>query len=151
MNRFIFVLILLTFVGCNEQKARHKGFLQAGLFPCDDTSNSCRSSFNTSNDKWSVEPIKYTEPADVAKEKLTKIILKYPNARILTLGPTYLTVEFKTSYKVFDLYDDAEFLMMPERQEIHVRIESRSKLPDFGRIGRLIEEIRFKYFQNDVN
>ncbi|MEK6623540.1 MAG: DUF1499 domain-containing protein [Bdellovibrionota bacterium] len=147
---YIFLFLLLLLSGCNDEKARHKGFFRANLFPCDEASYACKSSFNSPQDKWHVEPIKYTEPTEVAHEKLNKIILQNSRARILKLNPTYITAEYKLSLKVLDIYDDAEFLIMPERQEIHVRIESRSKLPDLGRIYRLIEEIRFKYFQNDV-
>ena len=148
---FVYFCLLLTLSGCNDEKAHHKGFFHASLFPCDDKSYTCKSSFNSSLDKWYVEPIKYTEPANVAHEKLNKIILKNPKARIIQLNPTYITAEYKTSLYVLDIYDDAECLIMPERQEIHVRIESRSKLPDFGRIHHLIEDMRFKYFQNDFN
>lgn len=150
-NVFICLLFALSLSGCNDEKPHHKGFFRSTLFPCDEKSYACKSSFNSSQDKWYVEPIKYTEPTGVAQEKLNKIILKNPKARILKLNPTYITAEYKTSLQVFEIYDDAEFMIIPDRQEIHIRIESRSKLPDFDRIHRLIEEIRFKFFQNDVN
>lgn len=145
----VFILTLLT--GCMEDKAQHKGLFHASLFGCEKEDNGCVSSSSPENsDQW-VEAINYTEPKNVAMEKLNKIILKTPGARIIRLDPDYFSAEIKTKIVFIEVIDDVEFLFQPGTTLVQIRNESRSKLPSFGRQKKFIEEVRFKYFQNDVN
>jgi|GEM_PF-5007770 len=148
----ILVTILLgtLFTGCMEDRPQHKGLFHAALFGCEKEDNGCVSSSSPeSSDQW-VEAINYSEPKDVAIEKLNKIILKTPGAKVIRLDPDYFSAEIKTKIVFIEIIDDVEFLFQPGTTLVQIRSESRSKLPSFGRQKKFIEEVRFKYFQNDV-
>lgn len=133
---------------CSSERPKNIGLQSNKLQMCVDKKN-CVSSTNNTSDSNYIEPIKMIEPLEVAKEKISKIILKNKSAKIIKLNPTYIYAEYTSS--IFKFVDDVEFFLSEKDKQIYIRSASRVGHSDFGVNKKRIEEIRFKYHQNDVN
>ena len=147
MNFKIIILLTILIAGCSSERPKNLGIKLNHLNSCN--KKNCVSSTNASTDDSFIEPIKMIEPIEVAQEKLSKIILKNKQAKIIKLNPSYIYAEFTSS--VFQLVDDVEFHLSKTSKKIFIRSASRTGKYDFGVNRKRIEEIRFKYHQNDVN
>lgn len=117
------------------------------LRPCEPKPN-CIASFEVINDpKNLIKPIRYSEPKDVAVNKLLSIILKMDGFKLTKQSQDYF---YGVSTSMFGLLvDDVEFDLR-EKDVIHFRSASRVMPFDFGSNKRRIEDIRFKFHQNDI-
>ena len=113
---------------------------------CPDKPN-CVVSYKDSEDHF-IDPIKYMEDKQTAYQKLSTIIEKEENSKIITKNEDYIRAEFTSA--LFGFVDDVEFLFPDDEEKtIHVRSSSRIGHSDLGVNRKRIEMIRFKYTQND--
>jgi len=144
----LFTLVFM--LGCQERTSMAKGVYMASLQSCDQSKHPCLSSVELPDKDTYVEPIKYPGPKNIAQDKLVKILLKTPGGRIIKLNPDY--IQFEVTMPYLNITDDLEFMFRPGSDEIIIRSESRLAFPDIlKRMKNRIEEIKFKFFQNDVN
>lgn len=154
------LLVSFLFSGCEKLKGTPPATTELGLQlqaigdrrgyalrPCP-TSGNCVASYEKLNEpKNFLRPIDYSEPKDVAFDKILKIILKTPGFSLVKQSQDYFYGEAKTMFGLF--VDDIE-LDLREKGVIHFRSSSRVLPFDFGSNKRRIEEWRFKFHQNDI-
>jgi uncharacterized protein (DUF1499 family) len=150
MKTNIIHLFCLGFLlGCNGEKAKELGVFQDGLNVCPPSSKCVSSSHPKDQAEYSIDALQVEGDYINAIEKLLKITRKNPQFKLSTLNPTYLQYEHTSG--LFNTIRDVEFFYTPAQNVIHIRAQSRSHLPDFGGCRNVLEDIKFKYFQNDVN
>lgn len=150
---------LLLLVSCNYIKGTAPSVQELGLKlqdfekskkmalrPCAEKS-LCYASYREVNPpKRFLKPITYSEPKDVAFNKLLKVLLNIKGFKILNQNSDYIYGTYEGP--IGDM-TDMEFDLR-ERGTIHFRSETRVLFFDFGMNRKRLEEIRFKYHQNDV-
>lgn len=116
------------------------------LRPCTEKS-ICFASYQEINPpKRYLKPISYSEPKDVAFNKLLKVLLNLKGFKIQNQNSDYIYGTFEGPIgEVTDMEFD-----LRERGTIHFRAETRKLFFDFGMNRKRLEEIRFKYHQNDI-
>ena len=137
--------ILLS--SCNSKNTGPYGILNDSFYPCS-KEGICISSRNNIEDKPRyVEPIKFYETKKVAYEKINKLLLKY-NAQIISKKSEYIHAKLTSS---FGTERNAEFHFLQNENIVHMKMTTSSIWPDFGKTRNLLEEIKFKFFQHDIN
>jgi uncharacterized protein (DUF1499 family) len=113
--------------------------LAAGrLCACPDSPN-CVSS-QASDPAHRVEPIAFEGEPAAALDRLRRVVVSLPRARIASAGENYLHAEFTSL--LFRFVDDVELLVDPVQRLIHVRSASRVGYSDLGANRRRVEAIR---------
>ncbi|WP_372655549.1 DUF1499 domain-containing protein [Halobacteriovorax sp.] len=92
-----------------------------------------------------IEPIKIISTKDLAFEKVMKIILKEKNINIVSSTDNYI---YATQTLYGKLITDIEFYITNTKR-IYMRAQMRGVPYDLGNSRRLLENIRFKFHQND--
>lgn len=92
-----------------------------------------------------VDSLQFAGDATAAWERLRRTILAMPGSTIVEDGDGYLHATFETA--VFRFIDDAEFLLDPENERIHVRSASRVGHSDLGANRQRVEQIRANFQQ----
>ena len=87
-----------------------------------------------------IHPFKYAGSPSDAMTRLLAVLLARPRCRIITQSPLYVHAEFERVF--LGMVDDAEFLVAPAEQLIHVRSASRIGYLDFGVNRARLEELR---------
>lgn len=87
-----------------------------------------------------IAPIVYTGDGLVAMNKLLRVLKSMKGAIVVTVNPTYIHAEFKSL--MFNMVDDAEFLLDEADSVIHMRSGSRFGRKDFGANRTRLEKIR---------
>jgi len=155
----IYMLLSLLFASCNYLEGQAPSADQLGLKlqemgkfrkmalrPCPQKS-TCVASYQEINaPKNFLKPISYTEPKDDAFNKLLSILLKMKGFKIVSQRSDYIYGQF---HGIIGEVSDVEFDLR-ERGVIHFRSETRMLFYDFGMNKKRIEELRFKFHQNDV-
>ena len=95
------------------------------------------------DDAHRIEPLRYTGAADIAFDKLKRIVAEMPGAAIITSDDHYLYVEFTS--RLFRFVDDVEFLLDAEAGVIQVRSASRAGKSDLGVNRARVESIRERF------
>ncbi len=145
---FFITLIMLVFAGCNGAPPERIGMNGFYLHECPDKS-ACLSSTNSPTDHTHyIEPIKIEEPGPAAIEKLGRILKSTSDVKIIEQAPLYVRVEVANGN--FGGIKDVEFLFSPETNNIQLRTYSRLRLPFGHHHEGFIEEIKFRYFQQDI-
>ena len=116
------------------------------LAPCPKSPNCVLS--QQSDEKHRIQPLAYTGSLEVAKERLSQVLMSLKNARVITQNGDYWHVEFITRWLRF--IDDVEFYFPESEALIHLRSASRWGYTDFGVNRKRVEKIRDQ-FENLVN
>ncbi|GEM_PF-4502683 len=104
--------------------------------------NSLKS--NTDENQF-IEPIKIISNKEIAFEKIMKIVLKEQDINIVNSTDNYI---YATQTLYGKLITDIEFYFTNVKQ-IHIRAQLRGIPYDLGNSRRVLENIRFKFHQND--
>jgi len=110
-------------------------------------SPNCVLSLST-DPKHKIEPFRFKGTLEVAKNRLSHVIILMGNSKFVTLNKLYWHVEFTSRWLGF--VDDVEFYFFEPESLIHVRSASRTGYWDFGVNRRRVEEIR-SYFEEKTN
>ncbi len=149
MNKIVFFLSLLLLAACNGERPEHLGVFQDGVYPCP-LKKKCVSSTQNAEDKdHFIHAMAVEGDYSLAFQKIQKIAAKKAEFKLQTLHPNFL--QFEHTSGMFSIIHDVEFFYSQAQNVIHIRAQSRGKIPDFGKSRAILEEIKFKYFQNDVN
>ncbi|CBW27842.1 putative exported protein [Halobacteriovorax marinus SJ] len=97
------------------------------------------------DEKQFIEPIKVVATKEIAYEKIMKIILKEKDLNVVNSTENYIRAK-QTLYG--KLITDVEFFFT-NKKTIYIRAEMRGVPYDLGNSRRLLENIRFKFHQND--
>ena len=143
--KYINLILLFILMSCSGTPPE-LGVKEGRLTLCPDKPN-CVVSYNNSEDHY-IDPIKFMEDKETAYQKLSTILEKEKNSKIITKNENYIRAEFTSA--IFGFVDDLEFLFPnDEEKTIHVRSSSRIGHSDLGVNRKRVEMIRFKYTQND--
>ena len=98
------------------------------LAPCPSRPNCISTEARDPGHRMS--PIAFRGSVEEAREKLRRILGEMPRSSITADRPGYLAASFRS--RVFGFVDDAEFVLDPEKKEIHFRSAARTGYYDFG-------------------
>jgi len=105
--------------------------------------NNVSSQADVSDRAHYVAPLKFTGEAEVAFQKLLKLVQSQPRAIVVTQDGKYLHAEFSSPLMGF--VDDVEFLLAPEQRLIHVRSAARLGYSDFNVNRKRAESLRTQF------
>lgn len=145
MDLFKTLVILILVTSCSAPRPKNLGLMDSKLHPCPDSPN-CVSSFEAPDNEHYWNPIQVISNKERAHKKIIGIISKNKSAKIISKTPNYIHAEYTSS--VFKFIDDVEFYFGIDKL-VHFRSASRTGKSDFGVNKKRIEEIRFKFQQND--
>ena len=111
------------------------------LAPCPMSPNCVLS--QQSDEKHRIQPLAYTGSLEVAKKRLSQVLMSLENARLITQNGDYWHVEFTTRWLRF--IDDVEFYFPEAEAMIHLRSASRWGYTDFGANRKRVEKIRDQF------
>ena len=111
------------------------------LAPCPKSPNCVLS--QQSDEKHRIQPLAYTGSLEVAKKRLSQVLMSLENARLITQNRDYWHVEFTTRWLRF--IDDVEFYFPESEALIHLRSASRWGYTDFGANRKRVEKIRVQF------
>jgi uncharacterized protein (DUF1499 family) len=138
----VVVLAVLSF--CARRPA-NLGAADGWLADCPQTPN-CACSQATRADQR-IRPIEFSGPAEVAWQRLNKVVTGMPDCTVVRAEDGYLHAE--CSSRIFRFVDDIEFLLDRERRVIHCRSASRVGYSDWGVNRRRLETIR-RAFEDEM-
>ena len=119
------------------------GIIDGKLYPCPKAPR-CVST-QAIDLKHKMDPIKFNESLNDAKEKIIKIINSLERSKIITNKDNYIHAEFRTA--TFKFVDDTEFLFDEIKKIIHFRSGARWGGKDWGVNRNRMEKIT-KMFSN---
>ena len=143
--KVILFLLILSFVSCQSQRPKMIGIKSGELHSCPDSPN-CVVSFNKEDKDHFIDPIKYQESKESVLARFKKYLAMRKDVTLVTDNGDYLHYQFKS--KFFGFIDDVEFLLKDDGL-IHMRSASRVGYSDLGKNRSRLEEIRFKFYQNE--
>jgi uncharacterized protein (DUF1499 family) len=135
------VIILLEISGCSASRPDNLGLKNNLLLSCPESPNCVLS--QQSDEKHRIQPLAYTGSLEVAKERLSQVILSLENTRIIIQNRDYWHVEFTSRWLRF--IDDVEFYFVESEPLIHLRSASRLGYYDFGANQKRVEKIRTRF------
>lgn len=150
MNLFkvIFVIVFLT--SCSAPMPNGLGIKsekeKVTLAACPEKPNCVISFKSDDNDEHFLAPIEIVSNKERAYKKIIGILQKNSSVTILTKNENYIHAQYTSS--IFKFVDDVEFFFGIEGL-VHFRSASRTGHSDLGVNRKRIEEIRFKFQQND--
>lgn len=156
MIKLLSIITLGTLlVGCQGQVPENIGFKihkvgkrnKFSLTPCGKKPNCVVSYKELANGGEYLEPIKIMSNRERAFEKISAIVLKNKSAKLISQTDKYIRAEYTSS--LFSFVDDVEFYF-GDNGIIHFRSSSRMGYSDLSTNKKRIEEIRFKFHQNDI-
>ncbi|MEC9407378.1 MAG: DUF1499 domain-containing protein [Abyssibacter sp.] len=106
----------------------------------------CVSSQSTSR-RHAIAPLPIRGSVQASMQRLTDLLLEWPEAELITEQPGYLHAEFST--RLLGFVDDVEFVPVPGEGVIHLRSCSRLGYSDLGANRSRIESIRDAYLNTD--
>lgn len=142
-----YLIILFLFSSCSEISLGPMGVTQEEqrqiLYPCPE-GLKCLTSFNTN------DPIKVHSPPEETMKNLARIIKTTSGTHIIEKDEKYLRAEFHSFFSLFR--DEVELLLAPSDEDsdyiVHFRVLSHSAW-ELGRHRKIIENIRFRFYQRD--
>ena len=151
LNKFQFVLkfsiifggiiMLFGISACSASSPKNLGLNNKLLAACPKSPNCVLS--QQSDEKHRIQPLAYTGSLEVAKERLSQVLMSMENARVITQNGDYWHVEFITRWLRF--IDDVEFYFPESEALIHLRSASRWGYTDFGANRKRVEKIRDRF------
>ncbi len=103
-------------------------------------------STNTKQKERHINPIKITANKQVAFQKIIKILESTSGFKIISKTEDHIQAEYTSSF--FKFVDDVEFFFLDK--EIHMSSRSRKGHYDFNANRKRLENIRFRFHQNDI-
>lgn len=150
MKTITLCTLLVLLYSCQSKRPTNIGIIDSPegkkLTKCPETPN-CLSSHYSADKEHYVEPLAYKMPKDQAKKLIVSIIKKTPSAELITNEDNYVYAEYTSALLKF--VDDVEFDFNQEGK-VHIRSASRLGRKDFGVNSKRIEEIKFRFYQNDM-
>jgi len=140
------IIMLFGISGCSGSRPENLGLKNKLLAPCPQSPNCVLS--QASDEKHRIQPLAYTGSLEVAKERLSQLLMSLENARLITQNGDYWHVEFTSRWLRF--VDDVEFYFVESEPLIHLRSASRLGYSDYEVNRKRVEKIRFR-FENLVN
>jgi uncharacterized protein (DUF1499 family) len=131
----------LEISGCSASRPDNLGLKNNLLLSCPESPNCVLS--QQSDEKHRIQPLAYTGSLEVAKERLSQVILSLENTRIIIQNRDYWHVEFTSRWLRF--IDDVEFYFVESEPLIHLRSASRLGYYDFGANQKRVEKIRTRF------
>ena len=113
------------------------------LAPVVQKPNNVSSQADVNDRAHYVAPLKFNGEAQVAFQKLLKLVQSRPRAIVVTQDGQYLHAEFSSPLMGF--VDDVEFVLAPEQRLIHVRSAARLGYSDFGVNRKRAESLRAQF------
>lgn len=141
MAHFSPFLLIFVLLASSGTRIVGVGIADGKLPPCPATSN-CVSSQSVDK-KHAVEPLRYQEKQEEARQRLLDVIKAQKRARIVSIRGNYIHAEFTST--LFRFVDDVDFLFDDITKVIHVRSASRVGSFDLGVNRRRVEEIRLRF------
>jgi uncharacterized protein (DUF1499 family) len=89
-----------------------------------------------------MEPLPYGD-LEEARARLLALLGGRSNAKVVTVEPTYVRAEFRST--IFRFVDDVEFLFDEKAKRLQFRSASRVGRSDFGVNRKRMEEIAREY------
>ena len=132
---------MLEISGCSASRPDNLGLKNNLLLSCPESPNCVLS--QQSDEKHRIQPLAYTGSLEVAKERLSQVILSLENTRIIIQNRDYWHVEFTSRWLRF--IDDVEFYFVESEPLIHLRSASRLGYSDFGANRKRVEKIRTRF------
>lgn len=117
------------------------GVREGRLRPCPASPN-CVCSFDT-DPEHGTAPLRFSDPPEVALQRLRMVIAAMPRAKIRGDDGRYLHAEFRSL--ILRFVDDVEFLLDAEAGVIHVRSASRLGYSDLGVNRSRVENLRQRF------
>ncbi|MFT6068504.1 MAG: hypothetical protein ACJAT2_002285 [Bacteriovoracaceae bacterium] len=145
MDLFKVIFLILILASCSAPRPNNLGITEGKLSSCPDKPN-CVSSFASKEDEHYLPAIQVISNKERAHLKISGILSKNSSAKIISSTPDYIHAEYTSS--VFKFVDDVEFYFGLDKL-VHFRSASRTGRSDLGVNKKRIEEIRFKFQQND--
>ena len=150
MKLLITLAILTLLHSCQSKRPTNIGLTDSPegklLQKCPETPNCLSSHYPADKDHY-IEPIAYKMEKLQAKKLITGILKKSPSAKIINEDDNYVYAEYTSA--VFKFVDDVEF-NFSQNNVIHIRSASRLGKKDFGVNSKRLEEIKFRFYQNDM-
>ena len=144
VDLFKALTLVLILASCSAPRPKNLGLADGKLQACPDKPN-CVVSYKYDEDHF-LEAIEVVSNKERAHKKITGILSKNSSAKIIESSPDYIHAEYTSSIMKF--IDDVEFYF-GEEKKVHFRSASRTGHSDMGVNKKRIEEIRFKFQQND--
>ncbi len=113
----------------------------SGIPPCPSRPN-CVSSRAPEGPRR-MDPIRYQDSLEEARQRLLEIILSFPRSTVVQDNGNYLKVEFRSA--IFAFVDDVEFEFDNISKLIQFRSASRQGYYDFGVNRRRMEAVMVKF------
>jgi len=135
------IIMLFGISGCSGSRPENLGLKNKLLAPCPQSPNCVLS--QASDEKHGTQPLAYTGSLEVAKERLSQLLMSLENARLITQNGDYWHVEFTSRWLRF--VDDVEFYFVESEPLIHLRSASRLGYSDFGANRKRVEKIRTRF------
>lgn len=120
------------------------GMKNGKLQPCPDKPNCVSTYDHNPRENQTLDTIQIISTPEIARSKLEAIVTKL-GGEIQSREINYWHVTFTSSF--FKFVDDVEFVW--EDKQIHFKSASRKGHWDIGVNKKRMEDIRFKFMQND--
>ena len=127
--------------GCSGSRPENLGLKNNLLAACPESPNCVLS--QKSDPKHQIQPIRYTDSLEDAKERLYQVIQSMKDTRIITQKVVYWHIEFTTRWLRF--IDDVEFYFVESEALIHLRSASRQGYWDLGVNRKRVKAIRSQF------
>jgi len=135
------IIILWGVSGCSESRLENLGLKNNLLATCPKSPNCVLS--QKSDPTHQIQPIRYTDSLEEAKERLYQVIQSMNGTRIITQKAVYWHIEFTTCCLRF--IDDVEFYFVEYEALIHLRSASRQGYWDLGVNRERVKAIRSQF------
>ncbi len=135
------VMLCVFMTCCSGTRPTTLGMKEGRLFPCPSSPNCVSTQAQDPGHR--IEPIRYAQTKEQAKQHLVQVISSMPRSRIVKDDGDYIHAEFTSL--LFRFVDDVEFFLDDSAGLIHFRSASRLGLSDFGVNRRRMEEIRRRF------
>lgn len=130
-------------IGLLSRRPNGLGLKDGRLALCPNSPNCVCSCGPEADRRNHIEPLRFTDSASEAWQRLLRVVERQPRARVVTRGDNYLHAEFTTALLRF--VDDVEFQLDAIAGVIHVRSASRLGRSDFGTNRRRVEALRAEF------
>jgi uncharacterized protein (DUF1499 family) len=125
------------------KEPRKIGLANGKFYPCPEKHVCVSTQSPKSDDKHYMEPIKYSNSKEEAKEKILKVINSFKRTELEEVSDNYIHSTFTTF--LFRFTDDVEFLFDENEKLIHFKSQSRIGGYDWGKNRNRMEKFKKKF------
>ncbi|MFK7756548.1 MAG: DUF1499 domain-containing protein [Flavobacteriales bacterium] len=130
-----FTILLIALLACNKTANTQERKM---FKPCPNSPNCVSTQAEKKSQK--MKPLVFEGEANLALQRVKKLIAQNPQAKLIEGEKGFLTYEFTT--KLGKFIDDVEFLLDEEKSVIHFRSASRKGYGDLGKNRRRMKKIQ---------